>query len=199
MSDQRPIFPISHEKPKTSPKKTKWNKWIHDVLLLETQQMIHTRKLLRYTFFSMICFVCVVGITFAVIIKSPSKVQLPNFTGRSIIPTLQFLQKHRLRAYVYERPSANTPHHYITSQVPHPGTIVKSGRTIVLTVSKGKQTAIMPNFVGRLYLDAKNEMNKISNAHGIPLQIMRVRQINSNDPPRSRHQPLPHSKYLLIS
>ena len=157
-----------------------FRKWFS---LAEAERM-RLRYWVRFFVLSSLLFVVVMGITFAIVIRSPQKVTLPNFMGQNVVKVMKRLQKRGLRLYVYEKPSSDVLKGHVISQVPHPGTLVKEGRTVLLTLSQGRSIGRMPDFIGRPYMEAKQEMLKLfeGSSGGVPLNIMRIRRLNETVP-----------------
>ena len=86
-------------------------------------------------------------------------VQVPDLTGKKLGDAENILDRAELKFDVIsEQYSAKVPEGVIISQVPAPGKMVKAGRIISLTISKGEQNIKMPNLVGKTQREAKIEL-----------------------------------------
>ncbi len=156
--------------------------WLKDIFTLESNEMINIRKLIRFFVFSLCFFTIIFGITFIIVLRSPKKIHLPNFLGMNVIEVLKELQDKKLRVYIYEKHSKTIPTYHIIAQKPNSGTIVKEKRTILITVSRGKDIGIMPNFEGKSLLEARELLLKMFSISENPLKISEIKQFSKKVP-----------------
>lgn len=90
------------------------------------------------------------------IIHSGNKVQVPNVTGISLIDAKAQLESLGLQYKIFtEQHNDEYPENYVINQNPKPYRIVKSGRHINLTISKGGEPVVMPNIALRPLRNAR--------------------------------------------
>ncbi len=90
------------------------------------------------------------------IIHSKEKVLIPDLAGTNIDEAKdKLLQMDLLVEVTGEQFNAKVPPQTVIRQSPNPNSEVKSGRTVYLTISKGKQTVEVPYLVGKSVREAK--------------------------------------------
>ena len=132
---------------------------LRNLLVLEDRGSINIRHLIRFFLFSASVFVLVFSVVFVSMLKISKSHQLANFKNEDLIIVLKELQKLKLKVYIYAKNSTTVPIYHVIEQRPSAGTRVKEGRTILLTVSQGKQLFAMPNYVGKSYPAIKEELD----------------------------------------
>ncbi|MGB9779237.1 Stk1 family PASTA domain-containing Ser/Thr kinase [Caldanaerobacter sp.] len=85
-----------------------------------------------------------------------SDVVVPNVVGLSISQASKILSEHNLKMEISEERYSDKPENTIIEQQPAEGTLVKPGSTVYVIISKGRQVVIVPNVIGRDYLEAKS-------------------------------------------
>ena len=171
--------------------------WLKDIFTLESDEMINTRKLIRFFVFSIFFFTIIFGITFIIVLRYPKKIHLSNFLGRDVVEVLKELQEKKLRVYIYEKRSQTIPAYHIIAQKPNSGTIVKEKRTILITVSRGKDIGTMPNFKGKSLLEARESLLKIFSISESPLRISEIKQFSKETPKGKIIEHTPKQKTIL--
>jgi serine/threonine-protein kinase len=97
-----------------------------------------------------IVFLTVAGVsayfTITLLIGGETKITVPDLVGRDLVYVLETLTdmglNTRIRGSEY---SGEIPKNHIMAQNPAPGTMIKKGREIRITISKGAKTIAMPN------------------------------------------------------
>lgn len=83
-------------------------------------------------------------------------VRTPNITGMSYGQAARILEDNGFAIKIASENYNNTvPSGHIVSQMPYAGSLVKSSRTVYLSLSKGKQLLEVPNLVGLTVRDAR--------------------------------------------
>lgn len=111
--------------------------------------------------------------TITLLIGSEKKLTVPDLVGRDLVYVLETLTdlglNTRIRGSEY---SGEIPKNHVMSQNPAPGTQIKTGREIRITISKGAKTLVMPNLKdldlrqARLILDENGLcLGRISRVH----------------------------------
>jgi serine/threonine-protein kinase len=85
-----------------------------------------------------------------------SDVVVPNVVGLSLSQASKILSEHNLKMEISEERYSDKPENTIIEQQPAEGTLVKPGSTVYVIISKGRQVVIVPNVIGRDYLEAKS-------------------------------------------
>ncbi|MDK2793854.1 MAG: eukaryotic-like serine/threonine-protein kinase [Caldanaerobacter sp.] len=83
-------------------------------------------------------------------------VVVPNVVGLSLSQASKVLSEHNLKMEISEERHSDKPENTILEQDPPQGALVKPGTTVYVVISKGRQMVIVPNVIGRDYLEAKN-------------------------------------------
>ena len=88
------------------------------------------------------------GTSVAIIVsKGPKPIELPDLVGRKIAKVEATLSDLGLTAAITSTFSEEAPKNEVIAQTPAPGTVVNSGSTVSLTVSKGPPPVTVPNLV----------------------------------------------------
>jgi beta-lactam-binding protein with PASTA domain len=107
------------------------------------------RSFLKYAFvFCLAFFIAGASGYFAVSLytRSAKEIILPELTGKNIIHVLETLTKLGLNPKLAgTRYDDLIPKYGVTFQDPPPGTTIKKGRDVAITISKGHQENIMPD------------------------------------------------------
>ena len=94
-----------------------------------------------------------------VLVKDDYVLKTPNVIGTKIESAQNLLVQFKLDYKVIgEQFSEDYPAGTVIKQTPDPNSDVKAGRKVYLTISKGKQSIIVPNLVGKLSRDARLEL-----------------------------------------
>ncbi len=99
-------------------------------------------------------------LTLTWLIQSEDTVVVPDVVGKEVVQTLERLSDLGLNTKVKgSEYSAEVPKHHVIFQEPEPGSEIKRGRDVRITLSKGAQVVVLPNLVGiglaqaRIFLD----------------------------------------------
>lgn len=83
------------------------------------------------------------------LVKDREIVKVPDFVGKNIYDAKRTINDSKLDLYkIIESYSDNSPKGTVINQVPKPGQEVKVGRSVFLTISRGKELVTVPYFVG---------------------------------------------------
>jgi len=100
----------------------------------------------------------VIYFAFVMYATSNPEIKVPNVEGQTQEQAIPYLEEQGFRVVIGGTRTDNTvPPGTVIETVPKPDEVVKSGRTIALIVSKGPETAIAPNFVGKAVKEAEAE------------------------------------------
>ena len=95
-------------------------------------------------------------LTLTVLIKGEDTVVVPDLAGRDVVYALEVLSDLGLHIKVIESDfSDRIPKHHVISQDKPPGTEIKKGREIRITLSKGPRHIPMPNVGGLSAVQAR--------------------------------------------
>lgn len=83
------------------------------------------------------------------------EVIVPKIVGMNINQASNTLSKNNLKMEIKEQKYSDSPENTILYQEPSQGKIVKTGSTVYVTVSRGKQFAVVPNVIDKDYREAK--------------------------------------------
>jgi beta-lactam-binding protein with PASTA domain len=108
------------------------------------------RTFVWFTVLLLVVFVVVALVVFFAVLQGPEKVMVPDVQNMDLADALGLLQQKELYPRLTLR-FTNNPQdkNMILEQSPEPGTIVKAGRRIKLTVSKGAVLTKIENYVGQ--------------------------------------------------
>lgn len=114
------------------------------------------RKLLPYGLVVFIFFMSLYlffllfdGIIMPSLIHSKDIIKVPDLSGKNLDEGIAIVANSKLAYKIsHEVYSEEFPNRTIVKQVPYAGSEVKEGRTVYLTVSKGKETVSVPYMVG---------------------------------------------------
>jgi beta-lactam-binding protein with PASTA domain len=95
-------------------------------------------------------FICVAGIsaylTLTLIIKSEDTVIVPDLEGKDVVYALEVLTELELNTKVKgSEYTTDIPKNHVVFQEPRPGSEIKMGRDVKITISKGPRTVSIPN------------------------------------------------------
>lgn len=94
--------------------------------------------------------------------SASGEVRVPTFTGMSKSRAESLAQAHGLVIHnVREQYSDTAVKGRVLSQLPYPGAIVKEGRHIYLTVSRGIESVYVPSLVGLSQREARLSLMKV--------------------------------------
>jgi beta-lactam-binding protein with PASTA domain len=113
-------------------------------------------------------------ITFSFVLKGSDEVLVPNVvdTGsgeNDLINAVQKLQEKGLNARIQLKHSSIHGKGIIIEQRPRGGAVVKSGRTVFLTVSEGPVVENVGNYIGKTLSDIKIELQELFSSDAQPL------------------------------
>ncbi len=93
------------------------------------------------------------------LVHDKDKVKVPNLQGRTLQEAIDLLRRYDLEYQVSgEQYSATQDKNSIIKQAPAPNTLVKKGRPIYLTISKGKELVYPPYLIGKNIRQARIEL-----------------------------------------
>lgn len=142
-------------------------------------------------------------IVMPIYVKSSREVEVPDVCGLEFEEAKQLLAENRLSGeFEVERFSEGIPPGIVVSQRPAPGKIVKQGKKVFLTVSKGEESVRIPYVIG---LDI-NQANNILLSSGLFLGEIthknspsKENTIISTDPPAESILPRGSRVNLVLS
>lgn len=101
------------------------------------------------------------GIIMPALVHSKDMTKVPDITGKPINDAARILANHNLKYKVNQQVfSEEYQSQHIVKQVPFPGKSVKQGRTIYLTLSKGREMVSVPQLIGFPLSKARVELMK---------------------------------------
>ncbi|MBU3742482.1 MAG: PASTA domain-containing protein [Candidatus Kapabacteria bacterium] len=101
------------------------------------------------------------------VVHAGKTVTVPSLTGKTVDDALQLMVQNDLAlVQPREQYSDKVPKGRIISQLPYAGALVKAGRRIYVTVSKGIEMATVPNVRGMNLRDARMAMMRAGLAIG---------------------------------
>lgn len=110
----------------------------------------------------LILFVLIDWIILPFIILDDDTVTVPNVIGKKYSQAESILDGEGLKFKRFiEQYSDDHPVNTVINQSPKPNTVVKSGRHILLTVSKGGEAITMPNVIGKPLRTARVELMQV--------------------------------------
>ncbi|HMB01191.1 MAG TPA: PASTA domain-containing protein [Spirochaetota bacterium] len=131
---------------------------IKKLFLSDEKTYVNSRMLFRFFILCVLIFIICFGIAFVIFLRSSPTCQLPNVLHKDILTATRLLQQQKLRLHYLTKNHSSIPRYQIISQNPAPGTKVKSGRFITLTVSTGKKVKNMPDYIGKPFTEAKIDL-----------------------------------------
>lgn len=102
------------------------------------------------------------GTSVAIIVsKGPKPIELPDLVGRKIAKVEATLAELGLTPAITSTFSEEVPKNEVIAQTPAPGTVVNSGSSVSLTVSKGPPPVTVPNLVDMPRSKAVSTLKKL--------------------------------------
>lgn len=96
------------------------------------------------------------------LVHSQETVQMPNLIGKKIDQAKKIILEYGLsQKTISELYSEKMPEGVVINQSPRPGQMVKKGRDVFLTVSKGMIRVVVPNLIGKNIRQARIDLNNI--------------------------------------
>lgn len=96
------------------------------------------------------------------LVHSQETVQMPNLIGKKIEQAEKIISECGLKLNrINELYSEKMPEGAVINQSPRPGQMVKKGRDVFLTVSKGMTEVVVPNLIGKNIRQARIDLNNI--------------------------------------
>lgn len=96
------------------------------------------------------------------LVHNIEKVRVPNVIGQSYERAIKILEDNNLKYKIHlEQYNDEYPENVIINQTPKPNIFVKSGRQILLTISKGSMNVKMPYVINMPLRNARLELMKI--------------------------------------
>jgi serine/threonine-protein kinase len=122
------------------------------------------KRLVSYSLLAAI-FMCAAGVgtylTIHFLIRSEHVVVVPDLTGKEVVYALETLSDLKLNIKVKgSEYNPTVPKHHVISQDPEPGSEIKQGRDVRLTLSKGAQAVVIPNLAGMNLPQARIFLNE---------------------------------------
>jgi eukaryotic-like serine/threonine-protein kinase len=103
----------------------------------------------------------VAAVTFLVAIKGRERTLVPDVAGLDLLEALPDLHDRGLQYLVVPKFDMEIPKNIVISQRPTAGSVVKQGRVIELSVSKGAVLDRVPNYVGYTLEGAEDSLRAI--------------------------------------
>ncbi|GAK55414.1 PASTA domain containing protein [Candidatus Vecturithrix granuli] len=89
-------------------------------------------------------------------IFATSRVEVPDLIGKSVDYATDLLTEQHLKLRLIEQQlDEKTPADHILSQDPSPGSLVKKNQTVRIVTSKGSESTLIPNVVGKPWQQAR--------------------------------------------
>ncbi len=109
-------------------------------------------KILKFGFFAFL-FIAAAGVSAYIaltfVIESEDVVIIPELKDKDVLYALEILSDMGLNTKVKSiEYHSTTPRNHIIDQYPEPGTEIKKGRDVKITVSRGPKSIVMPNLFG---------------------------------------------------
>jgi len=108
-------------------------------------------------------------VTFLVAIKGRERTLVPEVEGLDLLEALPELHDRGLQYLVVPKFDMEIPKNMVISQRPSAGSVVKQGRVIELSVSKGNVLDRVPNYVGYTLEGAEDSLRAIYSSSYKPL------------------------------
>lgn len=104
----------------------------------------------------LLVFILVDKVVLPLVVSSTSTLSVPEVEGRTEEDAIVILEGRGLEVMPPHRQySTDVKAGYVINQMPYAGATVKEGRRVYITVSKGTETASMPNLTGRTIREAR--------------------------------------------
>jgi beta-lactam-binding protein with PASTA domain len=104
-------------------------------------------------------------------LQGEEQMRVPNVQGMDISQALLELQKRELYPRLAQRQTDGEDSGLVLAQDPKPGSIVKAGRRVLLTVSKGKGKPRVEGFIGQSEFDVAARLKSMSEDLGMTLSL----------------------------
>lgn len=107
--------------------------------------------IIAFIFFMSLFFIFLLfdGVIMPALVHSKDIVKVPDLSGKTLDEGISQISRSNLSYKIsHEIYSEEFPSRTILKQVPYPGSEVKEGRTVYLTLSKGKETVAVPYLIG---------------------------------------------------
>lgn len=96
------------------------------------------------------------------LVHSQETVQMPNLIGKKIDDAEKIIIQNKLRlAKFTELYSEKVPEGFVINQSPRPNQMVKKGRDVFLTISKGTLVLFVPNLIGKNIRQGRIDLNSV--------------------------------------
>ncbi|MCL4515240.1 MAG: Stk1 family PASTA domain-containing Ser/Thr kinase [Firmicutes bacterium] len=169
--DQTMAIPVGEFATQALPRAaTRKQKAVREATMLQTRPK---KRRMGWLWVALLVAVLVggMGLFFQNLFVATPEVQVPQLVGKSIEEAQVLTRERQLRLNVERRIFHSTvPADYIVSQDPVDGKKVKIRRTIHVTVSKGPETFIVPDLVGKTVREAKVDINEAGLSLGLEQQ-----------------------------
>ncbi len=161
-------------------------------------------RMLRFLFLTFFLTLVLMGVTvlisFAAARTPSATVRVPSVTSLNITDAVMILQSENLDMHFEMVFTEDAPKYYVLEQYPAPGTAVRTGRPVDLTISMGMDVYTVPDIEGM----SRDEAVEILNQERVPytMQVTRtnnlgVNQIIAMNYPQGKT--VPRDKILMIS
>ncbi len=138
----------------------------------EDSKEVRDLKIAILLFVSMFSLMIIAGlVAFFISLRGPEETLVPKLIGKDLIPALLELQDKDLYPEIQVRYSADFSRGTVISQNPLPGSVVKAGRRVEITVSKGPIVDRVENYVGQNINDVKMHLQTLFASHKALLRI----------------------------
>ena len=122
---------------------------------------------------ALIVMFAICWITFFATVRGPEQVMVPNVEGKDLTTALLEMQVKELYPKIQLKYTDNPDDAgKILSQNPESGSIVKAGRRITLTVSRGTILDHVENYIGQNYDDVKINLQTMFTGSSKPLIVL---------------------------
>ncbi len=119
------------------------------------------KKIIWYAFFGSIILIFIVSwLIFVLFTFTADIVKVPNIEGDYLYKALEKLSERKLVSTISPKYSNIYPEGIVFDQSPSPGSVVKKGRVVFLSVSLGDQSMALPDFRGYTLFDLADFLDK---------------------------------------
>ncbi|THB68722.1 MAG: PASTA domain-containing protein [Spirochaetaceae bacterium] len=143
---------------------------------------------------SVAAMILIGSMTFVLSLEGKPQTLVPKVSGLPLADALLQLQEKELQGHVQLRFSGDpSTKGYVLEQSPAAGNLVRAGRSVNLTVSKGAVVDTVTDFVGQNLDDVRNYLRTISATYDPLMQIGNVSYVFSEEEPGTvlEQSPLP--------
>jgi beta-lactam-binding protein with PASTA domain len=121
-------------------------------------------------FLGVIVVIAVIGfVTFLIVIRGRERTLVPDVEGLDLLEALPELQDRGLQYRIAPVFDVGNPRNAIISQRPAPGAVVKQGKVVELSVSKGAVLDRVPNYIGWTLQNVRENLDAVFSSSFAPL------------------------------